>query len=315
MFRSLDASLIGDLWFFAVAARRKGFGAAARELHVTQGAVSQRIRHLEDRLGAQLFIRAGRGVALTPIGETLFVVVNESFRNIESKVSGLTRERQQVGLVVSCTPSLSMEWLLPRLSAWYSFSRNAKVQIRAEYHRVNREIMTNEGIDVAIRYDREDYDDLHAIDLFEEQIFPVCTETYWRNHREFRGVTALKHLTLLHDADPWVGAGSCIEWRNWVEAQNASDIDVNRGAFFNLAQMAMRTALLHQGLAMGRSILVADHLANGRLMRPFGTATTCGARYRFLTLAPPRRGSIEERLASWMQEQLTLSAKSVPPMT
>ena len=77
---TLDPSLVGDLWFFEVAARLQGFSAAARELHVTQGAVSQRIRHLEQRLGFKVFERFGRRVTLTMEGESLFSLAGRFFR-------------------------------------------------------------------------------------------------------------------------------------------------------------------------------------------------------------------------------------------
>ncbi|TIS49785.1 MAG: LysR family transcriptional regulator [Mesorhizobium sp.] len=309
IFRGLDTSLIGGLWFFTVVARRKGFGVAAPELYVTQGAVSQRIRDLERRLGAKLFVRIGRTVSLTAAGEELFGVINGSFHDIQTKIAAFAREQQQVGLVVSCTPSLAMEWLLPRLSSWYSTSSNIKVQIRAEYHRMNREIMLNENIDVAIRYDCENYDDLHVVDLMEEQIFPVCTSSYWNDNQQFCDVSALDRLTLLHDAEPWVGAEPDIEWRGWLGAQGAPKIDSGRGERYNLAQMATRAALLHEGLAMGRSILVADYLADGRLIRPFGPAATTGARYRLLTTVPAD-GAVA-LFASWLTDALKSSADSI----
>lgn len=305
--KGLNASVLGDLWFFVVAARRKSFGSAAQELHVTQGAVSQRIRQLEERLATKLFIRAGRGVILTGPGEELFDAIDMSFHDIARRVSHLAREREHTDLVVSCTPSLSMEWLLPRLSEWNRISRHVRIQIRAEFHRVTRDVMMNEGIDIAIRYDRESYHDLHAVNLLEERIFPVCTAAYWCENDKFRTPSALSRLTLLHDAAPWEGAPPDMEWRSWAETWHAHDLDVGSGMFFNLAQMAMRAALLHQGVAMGRQILATDHLAQGRLIRPFGDATSPGACYRFITLTPPREDSQESRFAAWMKEQLLLS--------
>jgi LysR family glycine cleavage system transcriptional activator len=309
IFRGLDTALIGGLWFFTVVGRRQGFGLAAPELYVTQGAVSQRIRELERRLGTKLFVRVGRGVTLTAAGEDLFGTVNSSFHDIHAKIAAFHRERQQVSLTVSCTPSVAMEWLLPRLNSWNRLSGNAKVQIRAEYHRMTREIMLNENIDVAIRYDREDYDDLHVVDLFEEQIFPVCTSSYWHDHRCFDDLSELEQLTLLHDAEPWVGAMPDVEWRDWVEAQGATAIDCDRGERYNLAQMATRAALLHQGVAMGRSILVADCLADGRLIRPFGPTAAIGARYRLLTTEPAE--DLVALFASWLKEELESSASSI----
>ena len=307
----LDSSLIGGLWFFTVVGRRKGFGVAASELYVTQGAVSQRIRELERRLGAKLFVRVGRGVALTALGEDLFGVVNGSFHDIQAKIAAFSREQQQVGLVVSCTPSLAMEWLLPRLNSWHSTSSNTRVQIRAEYHRVTRETMLNENIDVAIRYDRESYGDLNVVDLFEEQLFPVCTSSYWQQNQRFSDVSDLERLTLLHDAEPWMGAEPDVEWRGWIEAQDAPEIESGRAERYNLAQMAIRAALLHQGPAMGRSILVADYLTNGRLIRPFGPAVASGAKYRLLT-TEPLDGTVA-LFASWLMDELNSTADSISP--
>lgn len=312
VFRGLDTSLIGGLWFFTVVGRRKGFGAAAPELYVTQGAVSQRIRELERRLGAKLFARVGRNVTLTAAGEELFGVVNGSFHDIQAKLAAVVREQQQIGLVVSCTPSLAMEWLLPRLNSWHSTSSNIKIQMRAEYHRMTRDIMLNENIDVAIRYDRENYDDLHVVDLFEEQLFPVCTSSYWHDNQRFSSVSELERLTLLHDADPWVGAEPDIEWRGWIDAQGAPQIESRRAERYNLAQMAIRAALLHQGPAMGRSILVADYLTDGRLIRPFGPAVATGARYRLLT-TEPLDGTVG-LFASWLMDELQATANSIPPI-
>lgn len=311
-FRGLDTSLIGCLWFFTVVGRRQGFGVAAPELYVTQGAVSQRIRELERRLGTKLFVRAGRGVTLTAAGKELFGVVNGSFHDIQAKIAAFSRERQQAGLIVSCTPSLAMEWLLPRLNSWHSMSGDSKVQVRAEYHRMTREIMLNENIDIAIRYDNEYYDDLHVIDLFEEQLSPVCTPSYWHDNQQFSDVSELERLTLLHDAEPWVGAEPDIEWRGWIEGRHASEIDSRRGERYNLAQMATRAALLHEGLAMGRSLLVADYLTDGLLIRPFGPATTIGAKYRLLTTEPA--GGTVALFASWLMGEMKSSADSISSM-
>lgn len=308
---SLDAALVGDLLFFEAAARHRSFTAAARELNVTQGAVSQRIRNLERRLDLRLFNRAGRGVMPTVAGENLFSVVTGSIRSMESEVAAMLRERRQVGLVISCAPSLAMEWLLPRLGAWHQISGNAKLQIRAEFHRLNRDIMLNEGVDVAVRYDLESYSDLHVIDLYEERIFPVCSRSYWRDKGEFESLADLDRLDLLHDGYPWAGAEPCTEWQSWLAAQDAGNRDFARGEYFNLAQMAARAALLNQGLAMGRSILVADYIADGRLVRPFGAASAPGGRYRLLTVEPVRGKSIVAQFAQWIREQMRLSAETI----
>jgi len=310
-FLRLDASLIGDLWFFEAAARSRGFSAAAQELNVTQGAVSQRIRHLEERLQVKLFVRFGRGITLTVEGETLHQMLSRAFQSIEAGAAATARTGRPKGLVVSCAPSLSMEWLLPRLSAWYRLAENTKIQIRAEFHAVNRETLANEGIEIAIRYDHVNYHDLGVIELYEERIFPVCTPSYWEAHGRFRKARDLADLTLLHDASPWVGATQTTEWRTWFEEIGAHGMNYEQGEYFNLAQMAVRAALLDQGIAMGRSLLVAHYLREGRLIRPFGKASVRGARYRFLTHTPVKGNGLLARLAHWLRNEMRATARGI----
>lgn len=307
----MDAALLGDLWFFEATARLCSFSAAAQELSVTQGAVSQRIRHLEERLEAKLFVRLGRGVRLTVEGESLYKVASHAFVNLDAGTASIFRERRQKGIVVSCAPSLAMEWLLPRLSAWYRLAEGTKIQIRAEFHLVNRETLVNEDIEIAIRYDNVAYGDLGVVELYEERLFPVCTPAYWEANGRFQKPTDLSRLTLLHDASPWVGASQSTEWETWLENNDISSVDYSAGEYFNLAQMAVRAALLDQGIAIGRSLLVADYLRDGRLIRPFGRAAMRGAKYRFLTRGPARSTGRLALFARWMKEEMEATASKV----
>ena len=204
-----------------------------------------------------------------------------------------------------------MEWLLPRLSSWYRISDGTKVQIRAEFHVVSHDVMVNEGIDIAIRYDLADYHDLEVIELREERLFPVCTPSYWQANGCFRRPDDLRGLTLLHDGFPWVGAVPSTEWGAWLASAGLAGIEDIRSEYFNLAQMAVRAALFDQGIAMGRSILVADHLKDRRLIRPFGPKSIAGAKYRLLTREPVHKNEVSGRLAKWMKIQMARSARSL----
>ena len=185
------------------------------------------------------------------------------------------------------------------------------MQIRAEFHPVNVDVMVDEGIDIAIRYDLVDYHDLGVFELYEERLFPVCTESYWRANGCFAKAEDLHHLTLLHDGFPWVGAEPSIEWRTWLRETGIGDIGEIRSEYFNLAQMAVRAALLDQGIAMGRSILVADYLNDRRLMRPFGSRSIPGAKYRLITREPVHTDEVNGKLAQWMRAQMARSASSL----
>jgi len=112
----LDSSLLGGLRCFEVAARLLSFTKAANELSLTQGVVSQHIRHLEDRLGYALFTRKHRSLALTQKGVTLFECTRNAFLSIETTLNHLGQS--DAPLQINCSPSFALQWLM---RAWSSF--------------------------------------------------------------------------------------------------------------------------------------------------------------------------------------------------
>src|SRR4051812_38990265 len=116
--RRLDAQLLADLWVFRAVARAGGMSAAATQLSVTAGAVSQRILRLEARLHEKLFERDKGRVALTASGSVVFEAMNGVSTTLTHALSRLGRSRHD-NIVVSCAPSLAMEWLMPHLVEFY----------------------------------------------------------------------------------------------------------------------------------------------------------------------------------------------------
>lgn len=100
---------------FEAVARLESVSRAATELHVTHGAVSRQVRTLEDALGAALFVRQGRGVALTPLGHRLHGAAAAAFDPLRAAWAELRRGPQQAPLVLGCPGSVLARWVIPRL--------------------------------------------------------------------------------------------------------------------------------------------------------------------------------------------------------
>ncbi|RME21808.1 MAG: LysR family transcriptional regulator, partial [Deltaproteobacteria bacterium] len=144
MLPSLDALLT-----FETAARLSSFSAAARELHVTQGAISHRIRNLEEQLGTRLFDRTARGVRLTAEGRILAAAVTDAFERLRDGLDRLDRRRHGDPLMVSCSPSFAIRWLVPHLPQLQARHPDLDVRISAD----DRVVQPGRaGIDVCIRY-------------------------------------------------------------------------------------------------------------------------------------------------------------------
>jgi len=145
----VDGQLLSDLWVFRIAARVGSITGAASRLGVTQGAVSQRVIRLEGRLGATLFSRKNGRLYLTPSGDSVLSTMNEVATKLNGALSRFDRIRRS-SLVVSCLPSLAMEWLVPRLQRFYRENPDIELFIRSEISQATEECLEGKGIDVLI---------------------------------------------------------------------------------------------------------------------------------------------------------------------
>ena len=147
---SLDA-----LRVFEAAARHASFTRAAEELHVTQAAVSHRIRALETELGVTLFRRLTRRLELTADGDWLAQGVREGLERIVRAVSDLDRRSDAGPLTVSMLPSFASRWLIPRLPRFHRAHPEIEVRVLADGDSVD--LIADIGTDLAIRFGRGDY--------------------------------------------------------------------------------------------------------------------------------------------------------------
>ena len=136
-----------------------------------------------------------------------------------------------------------------------------------------------DGIDIAIRYGRGQYPGLEAELLMQEELFPVCSPKLLDEPHPLRAPSDLKFHTLIHD-------DFHIDWSMWLRAAGIAGIDPHRGPRLNSSGQALQAAMLGEGVVLGRSALVGDYLAAGRLVRPFEFKMPAGLAYYLVY--PPR---------------------------
>lgn len=281
---SLSPSLLAWLRCFDAAARCGSFTKAAAELHVSQGAVSQQVKRLEDRLGHVLLLRTPAGLALTPQGEQLYAATRESFRNLASIVHRLQLAHVGEPVNISCSPSLAMLWLTLRLGSLYRANPDMAFRVVGESDRVDPTRMSREGIAAAVRLGAAGSEDAKAVDLLDEWLVPVAAPSFMQAHPELRKASKLKGSQLLHAADPGEGGEPTEEWAQWLGAVGVdlAPSALRQGTQFNLSLLAVQAALGGQGIAMGRLALVLHYLTSGRLVLAFRQRVLSNATYRFI---------------------------------
>src|SRR3989442_717542 len=122
--------------FFEAAARHLSFTRAAEEMHVTHGAVSQRIKRLEEHLGTPLFRRGGRSVQLTDEGRRLLERVRAAISEITEGVEAIRPNNTDRILTISTTPCLAAYWLLPRLADFNEQHPDIQMNVHATLTRI-----------------------------------------------------------------------------------------------------------------------------------------------------------------------------------
>ena len=173
-------------------------------------------------------------------------------------------ERLAGPLAVSVLPSLAHRWLLPRLPALAAAHPEIDLTVHAEARAVD---LAREAVDLGIRYGKGHYPGLHARLLLTEEVFPVCAPALAHGGpRPLRRPADLRERTLLHER---ASAEPSLSWSAWLREAGVEDVDPARGPGFTDAAMLVEAAVRGMGVALGRSVLVADDLLAGRLVRPF----------------------------------------------
>lgn len=252
---------------FEAAGRHRSFTKAATELHVSAAAVGHQIKALEDYLGAPLFVRLNRAVELTEAGQALLPALSDAFERLSGAVEGFYRRSSDRPLTVSVEPSFGAKWLLRRLDRFREAHPGIDVRIDATRRVVD---FAREAVDVAIRYGAGSYPGLRVDCLFEEYVFPVCSPRLLHGQYPLRTPRDLRHHVLLRSEwNPRYPTWP--DWEMWLKAAGLDELDASKGPEFSgeSESLLLQAAVEGQGVALASSVLVADDLAAGRLVKPF----------------------------------------------
>ena len=251
---------------FEAVVRLNSFSSAADELGVSQSAVSQHVRVLEDWTGQRLLVRGARASNPTDEGRRLSEAIAEGLGQIGEICQDL-RSRSSSGktLSVSCLPGFAINWLFPRLIHFDQAHPDISVSISTDPRPVN--FGTGEA-DVAIRYGMGRYPGLHVQKLLDEALTPVCAPALLNSSLPLRHPPDLSYHTLLIDELKPVG-GRLPNWDFWATQLGTLLPRPARIRRFGQSNMVVQAAIEGLGVALGRDALVMDALTDGRLVRPF----------------------------------------------
>ncbi|MGF1735718.1 LysR substrate-binding domain-containing protein [Photobacterium satsumensis] len=298
--------MVANMYTFSVAAKFLSFTKAAEELFITQGAVSQRIKLLEEQLGFNLFIRMTRRLELTKEGERLLLALNQSFDVIFSELEDIKFNELRGELYIGAAPTFAQNWLLPKLPDFQRMYPNLSVKLRVKASRLD---FQHEPVDVAIYYSDSDHSGFYHRRLFDEKIMPVCSPDYFNTQlQEGRSVLSkLDRATFIHCTESLEASEPNQEWKIWLENQKDEEIMslnvMERTYIFNHSDMAMIAAKNNMGICIARESLVRQSLESGELIAPFDGVNS-GRGYDLICLNGQQHRPRNAAFIEWLQTQL-----------
>lgn len=280
---------LNALRMFDAAARHLSLTRAAQELHVTQAAVSQHIRNLEERLGKPLFRRLPRGLALTDEGQALWPVVAQSFERIEQSLQQVAEPRPREILSVGVVGTFAIGWLIPRLSQFQQLHPYIDLRLLTNNNRVD---LAGEGLDAAVRFGDGAWHGTHAQMLLRAPLSPMCTPMLAQQLRE---PADLARQTLLRSYRTQ-------EWEGWFAGLDQT-APLARGAMFDSSLTLAEAAAQGAGIALLPARMFEHMLQQGRLVRPFTHEVDTGA-YWLTYLKSRQASSALQTFRQWLMAQL-----------
>ena len=290
----------GSLIVFEAAGRLSSFTAAARELGMSQAAVSYAVRGLEDQLGVPLFHRRHRQVRLTEAGTRFFADVSLGLSHIRKSAEDLRQLAVGSHVTLSASTAFASFWMMPRLQQFREDLPGVDLRIQT----ADRDLdIVAEGIPLGIRGgDPQDWPTYEALPLAPEEIFPVAGAAYAARFGLPRTVADLASHRLIHLEEPFREAAN---WDDWFRSAGLSFAVTGTGLRINDYALVIQAAMEGQGIAIGWRHLVERLLASGLLVRVTDHVMTTGKGFYVVW---PKEGGLSDnarRVRDWLAARQT----------
>jgi DNA-binding transcriptional LysR family regulator len=253
--KDLNSVHLNGLRAVEAAGRHGSLQAAAEELGVTIGAVSQQVIKTEKQLGRVLFERSPRGLVATPYGETLLPRLTAGFEVLDKAVA-TARKRDETFLTISVAPVFAARWLVSRLDRFAARHPDIRLRIDATTSLVNLEAS---DVDIGIRVGRGNWPGARVELLLEQQVFPVCSPAMAEKLREPEDIVSVPAV---------IDAHSMFTWETWLCEVGLAGSQMIVRHSFNDASLCLDAAIAGQGVMLAWQTLAGTSIADGRLVMP-----------------------------------------------
>ncbi|WP_394688276.1 LysR substrate-binding domain-containing protein [Hoeflea sp.] len=292
--KNLNSVPLNGLRAVEAVGRLGGLGAAAAELGVTPGAVSQQIQKVEQQLGTELFIRHPKGLAVNCVGELVLPHLTAGMAELSMALAKASEPDSSV-LVVSVAPVFASKWLVWRLKKFYDAHPLIRIRVDATIALVDP---NTSDVDVCIRVGNGPWPGQRLSKLLDQRVFPVCSPAI---AEALKQPGAIRTVPVIRDA------GARFDWDLWLKPFGLTAADLCEGPTFSDASLCLDAAIAGQGVFLAWETLANDALAAGQVVAPFEGRVSTGASYWFITRNHSFKTKETAEFERWLRAEMALS--------
>ena len=293
LMRKFKIPSMSALSAFEAAARHENFSLAAKELSLTESAISRQIATLESTLGVRLFVRMKQRVLLTRAGSLYASQIRQPMEDLDRNTLNLIAFGSRGGhLELAVLPPFASHWLIPRLP---------------EFHQRHPDIFINMGVrteafnfsqthfEAAIHYGTPTWPGTSADYLFGEEVIPVCSPKLLKE--PVKHAKDLLQYPLLHSTTRPNG------WHHWFNSHGIDTPKSREGVRYELHTMLISGAAAGMGIALIPRFFIEDRLEQSGLIAPFASTSQEAGAYYLVYPTEFSHGKPLELFRTWLQEQ------------
>ncbi len=296
--QNLSRINLGGLRAIEAVGRLGSLRAAADEIGVTIGAVSQQVQKTEQQLGRRLFERRPKGLRLTPQGEAVMRHLTAGMSELSAGVA-LAERRQEHVLTVSVAPVFASKWLVWRLKSFNARHPDIHVRVDATQTMVDPD---TSDVDVCIRVGTGDWPGVSASKLIDQRVFPVCSPML---AQQISSPKDLARFPIIRDQ------GQTFSWNIWLKHNGLDETILGDGPEFSDGSLCLDAAIAGQGVFLAWETVACDALRFGRLVAPFPDRYRTDLAHWFVTGQHVSKSRSVRDFERWLRRELEVSLAPV----
>lgn len=257
--KALPIPSLRNIQTFIEVANSRSINQAADFMNITASAVSHQITSLENFIGKKLFIRSGKGIELTPVGEKYLQEVSGAVSIIGRVTDQVINDIHHEHLRIHSAPSFGLMWLIKRINKFRVMCPDLKISITCSYENIH---FSRDNLDIDVRHGLPQWPTMNVKTIKNERLIPYASVEYLKD-KTIHVPADLLNYELIHSDS------TLVNWNTWLSWYDVKHHNKNYYFSFDRSYMSIEAARMGMGIILESNLLADDYLSQHDLVPVF----------------------------------------------